>query len=116
MVASSSGVASAGSGGAPGCGPSTCAGCCDAAGDCQVGQQDEACGLAGGACVACKGVCASNPEVGPGSTCNGWGTMYRTCQAGQCLPAQDAYGFEGECCAFFPDTGCDAQTGECAPP
>ncbi len=49
------------------CGPSNCHGCCDVAGYCQPGDQDQGCGAGGDACEACpttspaciEGVCWS---------------------------------------------------------
>lgn len=36
------------------CGPSTCNGCCDSAGECLAGTAVFECGLGGGACMACR--------------------------------------------------------------
>lgn len=41
--------------GAPKCSPSSCAGCCDAQGQCQAGNQSAACGVNGGQCTSCFG-------------------------------------------------------------
>lgn len=97
------------------CGSATCAGCCDASGVCQVGETDDACGLGGGACVACQNECVAGGVVAPGSSCPTFASMYRACQAGACLPKKIG-GADGACCSFWPNTGCDAQTGECAEP
>jgi hypothetical protein len=40
----------------PPCGPSNCAGCCNAQGVCVGGNSASACGAGGGACVACPSV------------------------------------------------------------
>jgi hypothetical protein len=37
------------------CGPSTCNGCCDAAGECQPGSSNSACGVQGNTCDVCVG-------------------------------------------------------------
>ncbi|MBX3126983.1 MAG: hypothetical protein KF718_09715 [Polyangiaceae bacterium] len=46
-----------------GCGPDTCAGCCDALGLCRGGTEQAACGAAGQACASCgSGQCAASPS------------------------------------------------------
>lgn len=45
--------------GVTGCGPITCAGCCDPTGVCQAGTTNAACGVLGNACRACTFVCAN---------------------------------------------------------
>jgi hypothetical protein len=102
-----------GAGGAsPGCGPDTCAGCCDAQGACQVGLADDRCGAQGAACVECQDGCAApGAEIGPGSYCNWASTVYMACVAGVCVPKDDGQGFAGSCCAFHPNQACSV--GEC---
>ncbi|MDP1828857.1 MAG: hypothetical protein Q8L48_36690 [Archangium sp.] len=65
------------------CSPSTCAGCCDATGQCQSGSSNGGCGQLGAACAVCTlgqacnfGVCASMTTNQGGGTggANGGGT------------------------------------------
>ncbi|MDP2276275.1 MAG: hypothetical protein Q8N23_04055 [Archangium sp.] len=68
----------------PACSPATCAGCCDAAGACQAGASNSACGNQGNGCVSCQvatncefGTCRTSTAVGGGgggSTGGGTGT------------------------------------------
>ena len=61
------------------CGPSTCAGCCQA-GQCRTGQEATACGAAGGACASCGlkvcdvagkcSPCASSAECAGATVCS----------------------------------------------
>src|SRR4051812_25591949 len=95
-------------GGQPRCDASTCpAGCCSAAGFCEVGNTAVACGYAGGSCLAC--------------------TSGETCVGGQCLPVQcqplglfctsDASCCSGRCndgtCAL-PLPACSSSGGNCS--
>lgn len=95
----------------PACGPANCAGCC--IGDvCTAGNQDTACGAAGGQCLNCVGtnqtcgaggVCTGAPTCGPANcagccdgntcvpgtapaTCGAGGQACRDCGAGTCNP------------------------------
>lgn len=95
----------------PACGPANCAGCC--IGDvCTTGNQDTACGVAGGECLNCVGtsqtcgaggVCSGAPACGPGNcagccdgntcvagtdaaTCGAGGRACRDCGGGACRP------------------------------
>ena len=47
------------------CGPSTCAGCCDAMNVCRLGTEAAACGATGNACD----VCVAGQVCGGGGTC-----------------------------------------------
>ncbi|MBL8951645.1 MAG: hypothetical protein JNK82_12765 [Myxococcaceae bacterium] len=85
-------VFSACSGGTLPCSASTCAGCCDSTGVCQLGNEDDACGAAGVACNTCTsglqqcsafqcvaktgsgGGSAGSGTAGGGATAGGTGT------------------------------------------
>jgi hypothetical protein len=73
-------------GGTKACGPSTCTGCCDSSGDCQLGASNNACGQLGAACNVCQfgqscsfGTCSGGIGQGGGSgggnTGGGGGSM-----------------------------------------
>lgn len=77
-------LASAGSscGGTPPCNTSTCTGCCDGMGKCQLGNANSACGTKGGACTTCGlgsvcmfgGMCSGNTNnTGGGFATTGGG-------------------------------------------
>ncbi|MDP1914740.1 MAG: hypothetical protein Q8L14_00755 [Myxococcales bacterium] len=60
------------------CGPTNCDGCCDAAGACQAGVVDSACGRSGAACASCSsglvcsvGACTPRFSSGGGSAVGG---------------------------------------------
>ncbi|MFT3713029.1 MAG: hypothetical protein QM817_35700 [Archangium sp.] len=61
------------------CGPSNCSGCCDAAGQCQVGTTPLACGVFGAMCQTCgsglcqSGVCSTRASGGGGGATGGGG-------------------------------------------
>ncbi len=94
---------------APGCGPSSCAGCCDDAGACQPGSTLQACGLGGTACQACDpGFDVCNPRGDPNVT----GVVcYEPCPlrscTGCCTP-------EGACVDGNTDTACGGPFRVCA--
>ncbi len=94
---------------APGCGPSSCAGCCDDAGACQPGSTLQACGLGGTACQACDpGFDVCNPRGDPNVT----GVVcYEPCPlrscTGCCTP-------EGACVDGKTDTACGGPFRVCA--
>lgn len=91
-------TSSAGAGGGEqACGPSTCNGCCDAQGVCQVGADDAVCGLAGEACAECQDACGWDPP-GPDAWCgSGQGYAFMGCKAHACAPVERG-GAEGACC------------------
>ncbi|MER2563651.1 MAG: hypothetical protein ABTQ32_23175, partial [Myxococcaceae bacterium] len=76
-------LASAGSscGGQPPCNATTCTGCCDGTGKCQLGNSNTACGARAQACTSCGlgqtcmfgGTCSSNTGTGGGATGVGGG-------------------------------------------
>lgn len=93
----------------PGCGASSCSGCCDDAGACEPGTATLACGVAGRRCQACNpsfDVCnpQGNPDV-TGVVC------YQPCDlrscAGCCTPA-------GACVGGTSDTSCGGPFRVCA--
>jgi hypothetical protein len=87
------------------CGPGNCAGCCIGAGICAVGNQNTACGVAGGQCLNCQGL---------GSVCQAG-----ACQAAACGPANCAGCCAGNVCVLgTQDTSCGqngAQCNDCTP-
>lgn len=103
-VAASSGVSS-GVGGA-----SPCAGCIDAEGTCQEGDQNTACGSNGQACNPCMNECGWDIP-GPDSWCaSGFGVEHFACVNHACAPVEDAWGLTGECCQLGAN-GCSE--GKC---
>ncbi len=77
-----------------------CLGCLNAAGICESGEFDDACGRGGSPCLECEapsecaeGVCESPPECGP-DNCNG------CCEGDSCVqtPSNSACGAGGEEC------------------
>ena len=63
------------------CSPASCAGCCDAAGACQAGASQNACGSQGNGCVSCAagtncefGICRTGSSGGGGGGSTGGGT------------------------------------------
>ena len=86
---------------APDAGQQTCNGCVDSAGQCQSGDDDEACGASGAACAVCDdgntctdGACVETPTCGP-QTCDG------CCdEAGECATGgdDDTSGLGGASC------------------
>ena len=87
------------------CGPTNCAGCCDATGECQAGTSDGFCGGGGGSCVSCKPTFHCN-GVSTGNACvskpanSGDQCGYANCPAGCCARindvSQDLYCFQGD--------------------
>lgn len=85
------------------CGPSNCAGCCD--GDrCLVGDDDDACGTSGRACLKCE-----SPQMCGGGFCTNPGSCAATC-AGCCVGetcmrgnVNDSCGYAGFACQACPD-------------
>ncbi len=90
------------------CGPGNCMGCCDAMGNCQPGDNGNACGFGGQMCFACPpgatcsgGFCQINIDgggCGPGN-CNGCCDATGTCQPGS---ANGACGVGGQACTICP--------------
>lgn len=88
-----------------------CGGCIDAAGECQPGSFNEACGVLGEACAACEGstvcaegVCLEPPSCNP-DNCNG------CCDGNTCVEGNvpDACGTNGGQCQSCPNNAsCDA--------
>jgi hypothetical protein len=71
-------VAGCGSDDKASCDPTSCQGCCNAAGECVAGNMPALCGVGGAACVSCK----------PGEACN----------AGTCVPPCDSTTCPDGCC------------------
>jgi hypothetical protein len=102
---------------APACGPATCGGCCDPAGNCQPGTSTAACGVAGEACAACGGAtntcalpagyCAFFPPCGPATCPGGCCDAAGVCQAGT---TDAACGTSSSSCV-----DCTTQGEACAP-
>jgi hypothetical protein len=61
------------------CNPTTCGGCCDSAGKCQMGTRSAECGSNGASCVACtptevcNGACTGVGQIGSGGSPAGTG-------------------------------------------
>lgn len=81
----------------PTCSPSTCSGCCDPQGECQIGLLSDACGQAGQTCQTCSStqICSGGFCVGAGGGKRDGGSM----DAG----ASDGGGLDGG----TPDSGMD---------
>ena len=72
------------------CGADTCEGCCDAAGNCQLGAAETSCGAGGKGCVACAGGegCSEHSCVTVNVGCNG-ATCAGCCdEMGRCREGQ----------------------------
>lgn len=88
---------------------SGCDGCINAAGICESGEFDDACGRGGSPCLVCdapaecaEGVCEEPPQCGP-SNCDG------CCDGDTCVasPTDDACGTDGsECTACGTEASC----------
>jgi hypothetical protein len=93
----------------PGCGPSSCSGCCDDAGACQPGSTVQSCGIGGMACQACDpafDVC--NPRGDPNVT----GVVcYEPCPLRTCTGCCTA---AGACVDGDVDTACGGPFRVCA--
>lgn len=97
----------------PGCGPTTCTGCCDDGGVCRAGRSPQVCGEGGGACASCPagrlcsaGACVTitQCDVACGAQC---------CAGASC--AGSPCGFDGGACTTctggalcLGDGGCGA--------
>jgi hypothetical protein len=109
--------------GAVACGPTTCAGCCNAAGQCVNGSDTTACGSGGGKCAACSlaQVCVAdglpNARTCQEQTACGPSNCAGCCVGNQCVTATtpQACGIKGEACkACGPNLVC-GPGGTCVP-
>jgi hypothetical protein len=104
------------------CGSSNCNGCCDAAGYCQPGDQNEVCGSEGGACQACaspspvcnEGVC-SQPAWPPCglNTCLGCCDVNDDCVTSE---SSSACGSGGGACQDCANTNLMCADNSCVTP
>ncbi len=126
----------------PECGPSTCNGCCDAAGLCRFGNESDACGTSGSACTDCAsqgfgcvgGVCQGPPPKCSAQNCGGCCDAQGNCLPGMsdkvcgaagaacedCTLSAKMCNQPGNYCAFLPScgpftcpTGCCDSAGVC---
>lgn len=119
----------------PVCDAKSCAGCCDASGNCQVGTATNACGKAGDACTNCgeqgagcvSGACEGPPPACSPKTCGGCCDAQGNCQTGNttsacgigggacaaCPGANAACVSPGSYCAYFPGCGSQSCPGCC---
>lgn len=87
------------------CGPDTCGGCCNVAGDCVGGQSVATCGVAGQRCDDCteagacsQGSCAAPPpDAGPPPMC-----VVTSCSTKNCA----GFPIQGACCKSDQTCGC----------
>ncbi|MBX3126910.1 MAG: hypothetical protein KF718_09345 [Polyangiaceae bacterium] len=105
-------VNSACMGPAPTCGPGNCGGCCTAAGQCQPGTSNAACGQAGASCQSCTAsgttctqpgnYCAFFPACGPFTCPAGCCDASGQCKSGQ---LDKSCGSAGQACKDCSATG-----------
>lgn len=110
--------------GSPLCGPANCGGCCDAAGNCQSGTDDFACGRLGQRCDSCAFDEQCTPDGRPGArTCQpfafcGPGNCDGCCLGDICIPfgatSDDLCGIKGQqCMTCGPNQSCNTGAGFC---
>lgn len=127
----------------PSCGPSNCSGCCDAAGKCQPGDVNAACGEDGVECAACSSpakcsqpgsYCAYLPTCGPTTcpegccdpsgtcldgrkdvACGTVGAACKDCTTTGLACAPQGFCYDGPHCGPDNCAGCCDATGVCRP-